>query len=77
MQLELTLARSAAERRDTTAWRAALRRAGRLHARLWRDGAAVEKQRAALEQLRAMPLRLALPGFGSTLRQLQAQRQAP
>ena len=77
LQLEFTLARSAAERRDEAAWRAALQRAGRWQARLWPKSAATQRLRAELEQLQALPLRIELPGFGSTLSQLQDLRRTP
>ena len=75
LQLELSLARSAAERRDEQAWRGALQRASDWQARLWAARDAGPRQ-AALARLKAMPLQLDLPRLGSTLRQLQAQRRA-
>ena len=77
LQLELTLARNAAERRDEAAWDAALRRADGWLARLWpADSAGAREHRAELARLRALPLRLDLPSLGSTLRMLQSSRQA-
>lgn len=77
LQLELTLARSAAERRDEAAWDAALQRADGWLARLWPSGATgAGERRAELARLRALPLRLDVPALGSTLRLLQSRRQA-
>lgn len=76
LQLELALARIAAERRDDTAWRGALGRARHWHARLWPASPATQARHAELERLQAMSLQVAVPGFGSTLRQLRAQRRA-
>ncbi|WP_243412317.1 uroporphyrinogen-III C-methyltransferase [Cognatiluteimonas telluris] len=72
LQLELTLARAAIERRDTAAYRAALGRADGWIARLWPDSPQRRARRAALQALRAQPLVLQLPALGSTRRQLQA-----
>lgn len=77
LRLELALARSAAERRDMAAWRAALARADAWLPKLWPPSPALRAQRARLQALRALPLRLDLPTFGSTLQQLRAMRTAP
>lgn len=71
LELELSLARSAAERRDTDAYRAALARAGAWLPRLWPGGAG---RRNELERLRALPLAADMPTLGSTLQLLRAQR---
>jgi uroporphyrin-3 C-methyltransferase len=76
LQLELTLARSAGERRDADAWRSALSRADGWLARLWPPSPALQRQRAQLKTLQALPLQLALPTLGSTLQQLQSMRAA-
>ena len=72
--LQLALARTAIERRDTAAMRAALTRADAWVLRLW---PASPQRRAALDELRALraaPLALDIPTLGSTLDQLRAQR---
>src|SRR5690606_2746108 len=74
LQLELSLARSAAERRDPEAWAAALDRAGVLLQRVWPRSSRLERQRATLRELRALPLAPALPTLGSTLAQLRTGR---
>lgn len=71
LELELSLARSAAERRDTAAYRAALTRAGAWLPRLWPRGGG---RRNELERLRALPLAADMPTLGSTLQLLRAQR---
>lgn len=71
LELELSLARSAAERRDTAAYRAALTRAGVWLPRLWPGGGGRGKE---LERLRALPLAADMPTLGSTLQLLRAQR---
>ena len=76
LQLELTLARSAGERRDSDAWRSALSRADGWLARLWPPSPAAQRQRAQLKALQSLPLQLALPTLGSTLQQLQSMRAA-
>lgn len=74
LQMELTLARAAAERRDRDGWTAALVRAEGWLARL--SPPALREQRQRLAELRALPLQPRMPAFGSTLRQLQAMRNA-
>ena len=79
-QLEVSLARAAAERRDVDGYRAALQRAGDWLARLEPDLAARDRGLAQLERIAAMPLSLSLPTLGSTLgqlRQLRATREEP
>lgn len=75
LQLEVTLARAAAERRDVAAWRSALQRTDAWLRALWPDSPARQARRAELQALRAHALRPALPALGSTLAQLRAQRR--
>ncbi len=74
LQLELSLARTAIERRDADALRAALERADAWLLRLW----PASPQRRALHDelmtLRDTPLTLDIPTLGSTLEQMRAQR---
>lgn len=72
LQLELTLARAAAERRDTAGFRAALRRAQNLLERLWPASPAL----ARLRTLATTELSPELPTLGSTLLQLRQLRAA-
>jgi uroporphyrin-3 C-methyltransferase len=74
LDLELTLARAAAERRDAVAWRGALDRAGTWLHRLWPDSPPRRALDAKLRVLRARPLAVSVPVLGSTLQQLQALR---
>ena len=74
MQLEIALARSAAERRDEAAWRAALGRVDGWLLRLWPPSPDLQRRRAQVRALRAMPLVLRLSTLGSTRDQLQALR---
>jgi uroporphyrin-3 C-methyltransferase len=74
LQLEITLARAAAERRDQSAYRDALRRADTWLQRLLPDATALEAQRAKLRAIAEMPLSLSVPTLGSTLQQLRQQR---
>lgn len=74
LELELTLARAAAERRDTAALRAALDRAETWLMRLWPESAERSRLRAALRDIAAMPVTLDLPTLGTTRAQLRAQR---
>lgn len=76
LQLELALARSAAERRDGPAFRAALARAGAALRALQPASVARERQLAQLQALSTQALSPALPALGTTLRQLR-QRQGP
>lgn len=76
LQLELTLAQAAAERRDRGAYRAALARADAWTMRLWLDSPQLRERRARLRELRALPLAIALPTLGTTLAQLRAMRAA-
>ena len=72
LQLEVTLARAAVERRDAPAYRAALARADGWLLRLWPDSPALRQRRAQLSALRQLPLQLNVPGLGSTRAQLEA-----
>jgi uroporphyrin-3 C-methyltransferase len=74
LQLEISLARAAAERRDDNGYREALRRADTWLQRLAPDSAALTQQRAKLQALAAMPLSLSVPTLGSTLQQLRQLR---
>lgn len=74
LQLEVTLARAAAERRDAAGYRQALGRADAWLQRLVPDAPALKARRAQLERIAAMPLSPALPALGSTLQQLRQQR---
>ena len=74
LQLEITLARAAAERRDTVAYRQALSRADNWLQRLAPDSVALAEQRAKLRNIAAMPLSLSVPTLGSTLQQLRQLR---
>jgi uroporphyrin-III C-methyltransferase len=74
LQLEISLARAAAERRDTNGYREALRRADAWLQRLAPDSAMLTEQREALRAVAAMPLSLSLPTLGSTLQQLRQLR---
>ncbi len=74
LQLELTLARAAAERRDRDAWRQALARADAWLQRLWAPSAALQSRRDALKALAALPLSPELATLGSTLEQLRQLR---
>ncbi len=74
LQLEVTLARAAAERRDTDAYRAALARAETWLGRLSSSADTAAASRADLQEIAAMPLSLSLPAFGTTLNQLRQLR---
>lgn len=74
LQLDLSLARAALERRDQAAWHAALRRVERGLERLYPGAPALAAHRRTLAQLRDFALRVELPLAGSTLQQLRAQR---
>lgn len=74
LQLELSLARTAIERRDAKATRAALGRADTWLLRLWPASAQRRRLQDELQMLRETPLTLDIPTLGSTLEQLRAQR---
>ena len=71
LELELSMARIAIERRDAAGYRIALGRAAAWLPRLW-PGASAQQQE--LDRLRALPLSLDIPTLGSTLQLLRAQR---
>lgn len=72
LQLELTLARAAAERNDAAGFRSALRRAGQWLERLGADAA----HRQRLQALAERPFALDVATLGSTLDQLRRMRAA-
>lgn len=74
LQLEISLARAAAERRDATGFRAALTRADGWLTRLWPQSPELQRERARLKAIAARPLSLAIPTLGSTLQQLRQLR---
>lgn len=76
LQLELALARAAAERRDGPAFRAALARAEAAVRALWPASTARDRLLARMRTLSTHALSPALPALGTTLRQLR-QRQDP
>ena len=77
LELELSLARAAAERRDAAGYRAALVRAQAWLARLWPPSPALQRQQAQLDALAALPLSLSVPALGTTLEQLRQMRASP
>jgi uroporphyrin-3 C-methyltransferase len=76
LQLELTLAQAAIERRDREAYRDALGRADGWTTRLWPDSPQLRERRARLRELRELPLAISLPTLGTTLEQLRSMRAA-
>lgn len=76
LQLEISLARAAAERGDQHGWRRALQRSNAWLLRLWPPSPERERRRAQLDQLAATPLSPPLPTLGSTLQQLRQLRAA-
>lgn len=76
LQLEISLARAAAERRDPAGFRAALQRADGWLLRLTPDSPARTRQRRQLQAIAARPLSLSLPTLGTTLQQLRQLRAA-
>lgn len=76
LQLELTLAQAAAERRDRDGYRDALERADGWITRLWPDSPQRRERRERLRELRELPLAIDLPTLGTTLEQLRAMRAA-
>jgi uroporphyrin-III C-methyltransferase len=75
LELELALARTALERRDEAAFRAAVARLDKWLVRLYADGTVLRAQRAAIAKLRVQPLARALPVAGTTLAELRALQQ--
>jgi len=76
LQLEISLARAAAERRDQASFRAALQRCEGWMTRLWPPSPMLDKQRERLREIGARELSLSLPTLGSTLQQLRQLRTA-
>jgi len=76
LQMELALARGAAERRDHAAFAAAIARIDAWLPRLYADNTALRERRDALQRLGERPLTLELPVLGTTLQQLRALRAA-
>lgn len=74
LQLEISLARAAAERRDVDGYRAALRRTDGWLLRLLPESAERQRLRERLRAIAALPLSLSLPTLGSTLAQLRQSR---
>jgi uroporphyrin-III C-methyltransferase len=74
LQLELTLARTAIERRDAPALRGALDRTDAWLLRLWPASPQRRALQHELKTLRDAPLTLDIPTLGSTLEQMRAQR---
>lgn len=74
LQLEFALARTAIERRDDIAMRAALQRADAWLLRLWPASPQRAALRTELQTLGKTSLTLDIPTLGSTLAQLRAQR---
>jgi len=77
LQLEISLARAAAERRDVASYRAAITRASTWLTHLWSPSPGLQQRRAQLATLAAMPLSPSLPTRGTTLAQLRQMRAAP
>lgn len=71
LQVELTLAHAALDRRDDAAFGAALGRIDRWLVRLWPATPALQRQRQAIAALRGSPLRPDAPELGTTLAQLR------
>lgn len=74
MQLEISLARAAAERRDSDGYRIALRRADAWLPQLVTQPDTLRADRARLQEIAALPLSLSLPTLGTTLAQLRQLR---
>lgn len=71
LQVELSLARAALERRDDAAFDAAMVRIDGWLARLWPPSPGLQRHRQAVNALREAPIRLEAPELGSTLAQLR------
>ena len=74
LQLEISLARAAAERRDVGGYRAALARARGWQARLMPASPGLQRRHRQLDALASLPLSLRLPTLGTTLVQLRQTR---
>lgn len=75
VQIEISLARAAAERGDAAGFAQSLRRVETWTNRLWPDSPQRRQLRARLRSLQQAPLRPRLPELGTTLLQLQAMRE--
>ncbi len=74
LRLELSLARTAAERHDRAGYVAALARVRALVPRLWPRSAARDARLRDLDAIAALPLAVELPTLGTTFDQLRLQR---
>ncbi|WP_127169893.1 uroporphyrinogen-III C-methyltransferase [Xanthomonas sp. BRIP62415] len=75
LQIEVSLARAAAERGDAAGFAQSLRRVDTWTTRLWPDSPQRRQVRTRLRALQQAPLRPHLPELGTTLLQLQAMRE--
>ncbi|PPT68591.1 hypothetical protein XarbCFBP8150_13880 [Xanthomonas arboricola] len=75
LQIEVSLARAAAERGDAAGFAQSLRRVDTWTTRLWPDSPQRRQARTRLRTLQQAPLRPRLPELGTTLLQLQAMRE--
>lgn len=75
LQIEISLARAAAERGDAVGLAQSLRRVDTWTVRLWPDSPERRHLRARVRSLQQAPLRPRLPELGTTLLQLQAMRE--
>lgn len=75
LQIEVSLARAAAERGDVAGFAQSLRRVDTWTSRLWPDSPQRRQARTRLRTLQQAPLRPRLPELGTTLLQLQAMRE--
>ncbi|CAE1132648.1 uroporphyrinogen-III C-methyltransferase [Xanthomonas euroxanthea] len=75
LQIEVSLARAAAERGDAAGFAQSLRRVDTWTTRLWPDSPQRRQARTRLRALQQAPLRPHLPELGTTLLQLQAMRE--
>ncbi|PPU37449.1 uroporphyrinogen-III C-methyltransferase [Xanthomonas arboricola] len=75
LQIEVSLARAAAERGDAAGFAQSLRRVDTWTTRLWPDSPQRRQARTRLRALQQAPLRPRLPELGTTLLQLQAMRE--
>ena len=74
LQVELSLARAAVERRDSAGLRSALARIDGWLQRLLAGSPSLPQKRRLLDELRAQPLRMESPLAGTSLQQLRALR---
>ncbi|AOD13733.1 uroporphyrinogen-III C-methyltransferase [Xanthomonas fragariae] len=75
LQIEVSLARAAAERGDVDGFAQSLRRIDTWIIRLWPDSPQRRQVRTRVRTLQQAPLRPRLPELGTTLLQLQAMRE--